>query len=149
MLLVITGFFAVIIGVNITLAVFATGTWTGLVVENAYVASQHFNEDLDRAHRQQALGWHAALSYRAGTLRLDLTGGRSGAPLPGMTVEAILQRPTHEGEDRTVVLTRAADGAYRADLDLPAGTWKAEIHAADALGRAYRRDFRLWVPQEK
>ncbi|TIS18850.1 MAG: cytochrome oxidase, partial [Mesorhizobium sp.] len=43
MLISILAFFAVVIGVNLTMATFAHRSWTGLVVENTYVASQQFN----------------------------------------------------------------------------------------------------------
>ena len=43
MLLVTTSFFAVVISVNVTMAWFASSSWSGLVVENTYVASQEFN----------------------------------------------------------------------------------------------------------
>ncbi|MBI1181275.1 MAG: cytochrome oxidase [Alphaproteobacteria bacterium] len=146
MLAVVVSFFAVVIAVNIFLAVAANETWTGLVVENSYVASQHFNEELADARRQQGLGWHAALSYADGGLRLQMTDSQ-GLPLPDMTVTAVVQRPTHEGEDRQLTLAAKTGGLYVATAALPAGTWNAEIVAVDRLGRHYRRDFRLWVPQ--
>ena len=39
-------FFGVTILVNLALAFFANGSWTGLIVKNSYVASQHYNERL-------------------------------------------------------------------------------------------------------
>ena len=42
-------FFGVVVSANLTMAFFATESWTGLVVKNSYDASQLFNEDLDRA----------------------------------------------------------------------------------------------------
>ena len=147
MLAVMVGFFAVVIGVNVTLALFAAETWTGLVVQNAYLASQHFNEDLATARRQQALGWHSSLAYGRGILRLDVAGAK-GAALPGLTVAVTLRRPTHEGEDRRLALLPAASGRYQATVDLPRGTWNAEVEATDPLGRPYRRDFRLWVGED-
>ncbi|MGE3830257.1 MAG: FixH family protein, partial [Parvibaculaceae bacterium] len=53
----LVAFFGVIIAVNVTMAVFASRTWTGLVVENGYVASQHFNSELEQLRRQDKLGW--------------------------------------------------------------------------------------------
>jgi nitrogen fixation protein FixH len=144
MLAVLLGFFGIVIAVNIALAMLAVDTWTGLVVENAYVASQHFNEDLEKAHEQQALGWHSTLAYTAGTLHFAIAGANN-APLPGMTVAVTLQRPTHEGEDRRLALTPAASGGYERAVRLPKGTWNAEAEVTDALGRKYRRAFRLWV----
>ncbi|MBX4975304.1 cation transporter, partial [Rhizobium lentis] len=43
MLLATSAFFAVVIAVNVTMAFYASSSWSGLVVENTYVASQEFN----------------------------------------------------------------------------------------------------------
>ena len=54
---IITAFFGVVVAVNLTMAVFATRTFGGVVVENSYVASQKYNDWLDAAKRQQQLAW--------------------------------------------------------------------------------------------
>ena len=43
MLVIMFAFFGVIIAVNLTMATFAHTSWSGLVVQNSYVAGQHFN----------------------------------------------------------------------------------------------------------
>jgi len=54
---IIVGFFGVVIAVNVTMAMFATRTFGGVVVENSYVASQHYNGWLEAARKQDRLGW--------------------------------------------------------------------------------------------
>ncbi|HUD29953.1 MAG TPA: FixH family protein [Novosphingobium sp.] len=49
--------FGVVIAVNFTMAGLASSTFGGVVVENSYVASQHFNRWLDEADKEKALGW--------------------------------------------------------------------------------------------
>ena len=44
-------FFGVIIAVNVVMATLASTSWTGLVVENSYVASQEFNRKADARPR--------------------------------------------------------------------------------------------------
>ena len=61
MLTVMCLFFAVIIAVNVTMAVFAGSSWSGLIVKNTYVASQTFNEDVDRVKKMKAKGFAAAV----------------------------------------------------------------------------------------
>ena len=61
MAILIVSFFGVIIAVNIVLAVFATRSWTGLVVKNSYVASQDFNKLQAKTDRQKAKGWQSEL----------------------------------------------------------------------------------------
>ena len=130
MLVSMLAFFGVIIGVNVYLAVSASRTWTGLVVENSYVASQQFNEKERTAREQAALGWHAVLSYAPGQLVFDIRG-KDGAPLDLGAVTVALSRPLGDREDRTIALTRGADGVYFAPVMLPAGAWNA-ISAAPA-----------------
>ena len=54
---ILIAFFGVIIAVNFTMAMFATRTFGGVVVENSYVASQKYNGWLDAARKQDKLGW--------------------------------------------------------------------------------------------
>ena len=44
MLAIMIAFFGVVFAVNFTMVYFSRHSWTGLVVENSYVASQEFNE---------------------------------------------------------------------------------------------------------
>ena len=55
MLLTMLAFFGVIIGVNLTMAWFARSSWTGLVVENSYVASQEFNAKMEARIKEYGL----------------------------------------------------------------------------------------------
>ena len=41
--MIFCGFFGIIIAVNVSMAMLASSSWTGLVVSNSYVASQKFN----------------------------------------------------------------------------------------------------------
>ena len=68
-------FFGVIIAVNVTMATFAMRSWTGLVVDNSYVASQEFEEKRLAHEAQRAAGWDAVLTYRPGAARLVIVDG--------------------------------------------------------------------------
>ena len=56
MLLLAVGFFGVIISVNVLMAVLSATSWTGLVVQNSYVASQEFETRRVAHDAQQAAG---------------------------------------------------------------------------------------------
>ena len=58
MLSIMLAFFGVIIAVNVVMATLASTSWTGLVVENSYVASQEFNRKAEESRAQAALGWN-------------------------------------------------------------------------------------------
>jgi nitrogen fixation protein FixH len=62
MLMLMIGFFAIVIGVNFYMARMALSSFGGTVVDNSYVASQKFNTWLDTAKRQEQAGWSLKLS---------------------------------------------------------------------------------------
>lgn len=134
--------FAVIIGVNVVMAYFAIDTFPGLEVRNSYVASQGFNERLER---QRALGWTTEAEMVGGTLTLRIQDA-TGAPARIASLDAVLGRPTTERED--VRPDFRFDGeAYVAQIDADYGNWDLRFVAtapdgtefAQRLGLIHRR----------
>lgn len=144
MLLVMVAFFGVIIAVNVTMAIFASRSWTGLVVSDTYVASQEFNERTERARRQLALGWQADLSVEPGRLSYRLTD-KSGSPIRLDRVEVLLHRPVSGLQDTDLELTPLGDGSYAADISLADGVWIVEVEADAGLEFPYRDVRRIRV----
>ncbi len=91
-------FFGVTIMVNIALAVFANGSWTGLIVKNSYVASQHYNERLVNDERQASLGWTGTFVYDNATVSLRITDS-AGRPVAVDAVSVTLRRPASEQDN--------------------------------------------------
>lgn len=147
MLVLMIGFFAVVIAVNAVLAVVAAGSWTGLVARNGYVESQEYNQVLADARRQDLLGWRSVFEAGPDGLVFKIKDA-NGGPLAGLNVAATLGRPTNESEDRTVQLQYRGGGLYTGPGKLAPGAWNAEVTASDNAGRHYRRRFRLWVREE-
>lgn len=146
MLVTILCFFGVIIAVNLTLAYFASGTWTGLVVKNSYVASQQYNEKLAEVRRQQDTGWSSQFDYSGEKAQFALLA-REGNMLRGFDVKARFSRPTHENEDRDLVMTEGANG-YETAVSLAPGVWNVEVTATGSDDRGYRKIFRLFVKKD-
>ena len=144
MLALMIAFFGVIIGVNVFMAVSATRTWTGRVVENSYVASQQFNTKLALARTRTAAGWEGGLDYAGGALRFTLVDG-AGKPVALDTVTIAVSRPVGVVGDRTVTLARAGDGSYTVPIDLDTGVWNAAITAAVPGEPDYEHRARLVV----
>lgn len=145
MLAIVCLFFGTIIAVNLVLAFEATGTFPGLVVENSYVASQHYDELLAAAEKQEKEGWQPSLSADAGVLRFTLSD-RSGNPVSGLGVRAHVGRPSTTREDRFVDFVARAGGAYEASDTLPPGLWEVDLEARDAGGAlAYRNTREVYV----
>lgn len=134
--LLMTGFFGVVIAVNMTLANLAVGTFSGTVVENSYVASQGFNRLLGEARADKALGWKFALARgEHGAVRFTLRDA-SGRPLSGATVRGQADHPLGAKAPVLLAPREVAPGIYEAAL--PAGRWHVgiEVRAAGHVWHA-------------
>jgi nitrogen fixation protein FixH len=144
MAILMVAFFAIVVSVNIAMAVIASGSWTGLVVKNSYVASQQFNEKTAELERSAAMDVHANLAYQNGEVVVQLNNS-FGA---GISVNALalkIGRPSFDGQDRTLTMTCGADGTCRALAKLGPGVWTGEVEA-ELLGHGrWSRAVRLTV----
>lgn len=125
---VIALFFGVIITVNLTLAFFAANSWTGLVVENSYIASQFFDDDKRIREQQLALGWQSDFRYAEGMVTLDLVDV-NGAVVRADKIDVKLGRPVHENNDVLLTLSQGIEASYTGKVDLGAGVWQADMTA--------------------
>lgn len=139
-LLIAVAAFGVIIAANLTMLFAATGTFPGLVVKNSYVASQGWDR---KAQAQRALGWTAVAEFADGTLRVMMTG-RTGAPMAGLSVIAVVGRPASTRDDVRLELAEAPDG-YAAPLELAPGQWRVMITGANAEGDSFEAVANLHV----
>lgn len=136
-------FFAVIIAVNLTLAFFASSSWTGLVVANSYVASQSFNRDAEIARQQQALGWQMKLTVDRSLAKIVILD-RDNLSMTDLNIRAVLQRPTDEAGDQVLELREAGAGIYLASTTIGSGVWVVDITAENSdndLARFVQRIF--------
>src|SRR3546814_332952 len=78
--MILVAFFGVVIAVNIVMASFALSTFGGTVVDNSYVASQHYNQWLARADAQDRLGWDTTVGLDADR-RVRIAIRKDGRPL--------------------------------------------------------------------
>lgn len=117
---IIVAFFGVVIAVNLTMAVFATRTFGGVVVKNSYVASQKYNGWLAAARRQQKLAWTiepALDEQRRVTIALSIDGAN---------VSGYARHPL--GREPDVPLTFVTRGnRSRAVNALPPGRWNIHL----------------------
>jgi nitrogen fixation protein FixH len=124
MLLVTVSFFAVVVGVNVFMAYLASRTWTGLVVDNSYVASQEFQKKADAARQQDAAGWSMSVAYADGSLVVRLLA--LGEPMALTGVSAFVRRPVGGHDDVTVLLQPHA-GGYEGSVSLDTGVWDVTV----------------------
>jgi len=131
MTIIMVAFFGVVIAVNFYMASLASSSFTGIVVENSYVASQHFNRWLDEARTEDKLGWKAAARRDAsGHVALTLTGVPVDARVTGTAWHPLgrsADRILHFGPGLTSQETIPA-GRWRIRIEVTAGgrRWRAE-----------------------
>ncbi len=130
---ILVAFFAVVIVVNFTMAFHAVRGFGGVVVENSYVASQHFNSWLEEQRREDAFGWRAQVT-RAPDGRIVVE--TSGVPADADLV-LHLRRPIGRPDDRTVVLRKAGDSRYVSQA-VEQGRWIVRLDVtSDGLNWAH------------
>ncbi|WFP65014.1 FixH family protein [Mesorhizobium sp. WSM4904] len=150
MLISILAFFGVVIGVNVTMATLAQKSWTGLVVENTYVASQQFNEEAKKGRAQAALGWTGKLTIASGEVRYGLFDSQ-GKPVPLHGVRMLFRHPAYEAEDEALTLAAASDDSPANTREFAArhapkdGVWIVEIDADAGLTSPFRDVRRIMV----
>lgn len=127
MFALMVGFFAIILIANMSLVYFAAQSWTGLVVQNSYVASQQFNATTAQLEKAEA-GVSVRATVDRDILRLQLSAMDGGA-LSAVNVTVALGRPTHEGEDMTLKLIAEGNGKFSVKHKLLAGVWSGQVLA--------------------
>ncbi|WP_018098966.1 FixH family protein [Sinorhizobium meliloti] len=139
--------FGTIISINVVMAWNASRSWSGLVVRNAYVASQQFNGKMAEARHFAESGIVGRFSATAGELRYILI--RDGKPLSvAERVLAVLRRPVEEHEDLEMELAREADGVFLASRQLKPGQWIADLKVIAGEATIYRQAVRFVVAGE-
>ena len=133
--MLIVAFFAVVIVVNVTMAKLAIATFGGTVVDNSYVASQHFNRWLDDSAADHALGWKVDLARGADTSLEAQLVDAAGAPLDHARVTVHVEHPLGARPPQDLVLAEIAPGTYRAEL--APGRWRVWLKA-NARGHDWR-----------
>ena len=137
---ILIAFFAVVMAVNFTMARFALSTFGGKVVENSYVASQHYNEWLKRAAAQDRLAWNESVGLDA-TRHVVLTIRKGDRPLTGLAVSAIVTHPVGGTDPAALPFEAAADGVLRSTRPLAAGRWQLDLIVRQGADEArYRKD---------
>ena len=137
--IICTGF-AIVIGVNLTLAYNAVATFPGLETKNSYVASQHF--DTDRA-AQDALRWTVTAEIADGTLSVEILG-EDGHPVQAATIAATLGRSTHTGDDQNPEFEWSGS-RFVAPAELAPGYWNLRLVMTADDGTKFRRRIPLTI----
>ncbi|BDA84177.1 nitrogen fixation protein FixH [Aureimonas sp. SA4125] len=134
MLTIMLLFFGSIIGVNFLMAYSAVTSFAGLVVENSYVASQHFDEKLVAMRRQQALGWTVELAVLPDSVTVDVRDAHGDRVATRVDVE--MTRPTTNRDDHFLHADETL-GPVRLPTALKPGAWDATVSLVDSAGETF------------
>ncbi len=130
MLGIVMSFFAVVISVNLAMAYFASKSWSGLIVHNTYVASQHFDEDVEATRALHERGWVADLQIGDDSVVYTLEDA-SGSPVGAGEVVILFQRPASELQDHEIHLLPEKRGRFASEGSIEPGQWLARIDVKD------------------
>jgi nitrogen fixation protein FixH len=141
MLLIMVSFFGVVTAVNFYMAYSATHSFAGLVVENSYVASQHFNEKLASVQRQAVLGWTVDIDVREDAVTVDARDA-AGEPIRGK-IAVEMTRPTTDRDDHDLEAVADGLGPVHLPTRLLSGAWDATVTILAANGDQYLKTHRV------
>lgn len=149
-LLMLLGFFGLVIVVNVVMARFAVSTFAGVETDSAYKAGLAFTAEHEAAERQQARHWtvDVTIGNTGGTGRtislrvLDA----AGKPLTGLAADGRFAHPTDARRDVVLDVEPAGDGRYKAVAQAGAGQWDLVIDFAQGGERLFRSKNRVQLP---
>lgn len=141
-LLMIVGFFAVVIGVDATFTVLAVRTFPGQVSVTPYEDGLLYNRRIAQLEAQERLGWRAAAAAEPGQVALEFVD-RDGRPLSGLAITGRLERPATEAGRIALRFAETAPGRYVAPAGRIAGAWDLTAEARGPSGGAFVAERRL------
>ncbi len=148
MLIVMICFFGVIITANMTMAWYASQSWSGLVAKNGYVESINFKDRQAAFESQQLLGWRSKLTVRSGQIVFSVKDAQGNA-VTGLEIVTQLGRPATEKSDTSVSFREANPGEYLTTAPQQVGQWLVEINATGKNGQTFRKKYRFLVDVDK
>lgn len=149
-LLCLTGFFGVIIGVNVLFIVLSVKSFSGEDEAQPYLQGISYNRTLAQHQAQAARGWHAQLSAARlpdGQVEVRLAiAGRAGEPQGPDAMSGQLRHPADEERDQALRFRAAGPGLFVADVKgVATGYWDV-IARSNVANVPFNAERRLWVP---
>jgi nitrogen fixation protein FixH len=145
-LLLFVAFFAVVFAVDGVFAYFAITSWPGVARKDAYQAGLRYNETLEEARRQAALGWQSGIAVDSEGTIVVMIADADGKAIEGLDVSVTMARAVSETRDMIIALDPSGDGGYAGMVMPPlAGLWHATVVARDADGNRFRMTHEIVV----
>jgi nitrogen fixation protein FixH len=126
-------FFGVTFAVNFLMASLAISTFSGMQTDKPYETGLAYNKAIEQAKAQDSRGWVANVHLDRATpsetqMEVRLSDA-SGAPLTGLSLDAILRAPADSKRDHRVTLQESEAGFYRGTTTASAGQWDVALEA--------------------
>jgi nitrogen fixation protein FixH len=144
-LAIITGFFAVVVAVDMGFVVMAVKTFPGEVSATPYEDGLAYDKSFEQLHAQERLGWRATAAAEPGAVALEMRD-RTGKPLTGLVVTGELERPATEAGRVILAFHETRPGRYVAHPGDRVGAWDLTAKATDRKGERFTADRRLSWP---
>ena len=144
MLAIMFVFFGIVIAVNVTLAVLAVRTNTGLVVEDSYKAGLTYDRDMAKAKADAAMDIHPKLYFGDGLLRVALANS-NGVPVDVKALNLTFGHPVSATTDEVLAFVPESVGVFTAQAKLTTGVWEGDLVATLASGDSWTRPIKLVV----
>lgn len=143
------GFFGVMLLANGIFLYAALSTFNGLQNPNAYQEGINYNDRIEAARRQDALGWsHSVTLAKSGRVEIVFKDS-SGDPVSGLSVSGTIARPVSDRYTRELAFNEVGLGLYAVNVEnIEPGSWIVSLQAAKpetAADPMYRLKERLWL----
>ena len=141
-LILLLGFFGVVIGVNMIMMWLAIQTLPGTDVDSAYRASLAYDKEIATAREQNGRNWHVDARVQrsangGAALRVEVRDA-GDRPLSGLQFEGRFERPTDRRADQAVTLAETGIGIYSGNAPLIApGQWDLVLQGDRAQQRMF------------
>jgi nitrogen fixation protein FixH len=109
-------FFGIVIGVNVTFIIKATGTFPGMSVQHPYTKGLRYNQTIAQRQQAEREGWNSTLVLNDDAALVVQISNNDG-PVDGLAVSVHLFWPGLPKEDRQLDLLPSGPGEYRIMLD--------------------------------
>lgn len=149
-LMILVGFFAVVVAVDGFMIYQAVSTFGGVETPDAYRKGVAYNESIARDTLQSQLGWKDEIKVSNAPHRLQVALRDKGDELiAGKRVVATVGRPATDRYDVTLTLNEISPGLYEAALPgAGGGTWIVDLSAYDGGSSGepvYQARRRAWI----
>lgn len=141
----VSGFFAVVVAVDVAFVVMAVKTFPGEVSATPYEDGLAYDRALAELRAQEQLGWRTTAAAEPGAVVVELHD-RDGRPLVGLALSGELQRPATEAGRIVLAFHETQPGRYLAHPGAVRGAWDLTAHLRSPSGVRISAERRLIWP---